>query len=1220
MATAKTSVGVATTNNAAKDDYFTGLDWLVEDGKAGNGSLRGALNVLANDPGSAKIVGWSDSLPVTQAQLTGHGALFGGKVQVAVNAQGQLDVDASGLNAELQSLGAGESREFSFYYTAQMANGAYSSAKVTFVVQGTNDAPVVSGASMLSGVVTDTAADDSFATVTGKVVATDVDSNDAGKLAFALAPGEDGLSPYGTFKLNADGTWSFVTNDAAVEALKTNVVETFDILVSDAHGGSTATKVTVTLAGSNDTAEIGGTGTGAAAEDGAQTTGGTLTVSDRDSGDTGFKAPASAALKGSYGAFTFDPATGAWTYTLDNAAAQKLGASSVVHETLKVASADGSASTTIDVTVTGANDAPTVSATSTLTGTLADTAADDTFAVLTGKVVGSDIDMDDATLTYAAAPGQSSPYGTFAVDAAGNWSFTPDDAAVEGLKTSVTETFTVIVADGHGGSAPATVSVTLAGTNDKAEFSGTVSGAVAEDGTASAGGTVTVSDRDSGDIGFQPVAPAALQGSYGSFTFDPATGAWTYALDNGSAAVQSLGVTSIVHDELVVTSADGSASTTIDVTIAGANDAPTVSATSTLTGTIVDTYDDDGFFPIGGQVVASDIDTEEYYLTYTAAPGQRSDYGRFFVDTFGHWTFTPRDAAIEALKTSVTETFTVIVSDGHGGSTNATVSITLAGANDIAELSGTVTGSAAEDGAASAGGIVTVSDRDAGDNGFQPVAPAGLQGSYGAFTFDPASGAWTYALDNAAAQKLGASSVVHETLTVTSADGSAATTIDVTVTGANDAPAVSATSTLTGTVTDGAGDDSFAAVGGQVVGGDIDLDDVLLSYSAAPGQSSAYGLFAVDSSGHWTFTANDSAVEGLKTNVTETFSVTVSDGHGGSANATVSVDLAGANDMASISGSKAGAVAEDGVLAASGSLSVADRDFGDVGFQAATAAQLQGTYGTFSFNAATGAWSYALANSSAAVQGLQIGQVVSDSLTVLSADGSASETIVVKVTGAYDSPGAFAGTGDPNDFDGQAAGAAIVVGPGGGNSPPIHGTAGADIIGNSGNVGNNTIWAGAGNDVINAGIGNDTVYAGSGNDIVNGDAQNDTLFGGSGNDIINGADGNDLIYGGYGADQLNGGNGNDTFYYLSRLDGGDTITGFGNGNDHIDLTALGVTGFAGLLTEAGAVGAHQVGYMSSGGVTTLYVDTDGVFGADMEINLAGYVPHAADFVLAPVVP
>src|SRR5262249_57328321 len=78
-----------------------------------------------------------------------------------------------------------------------------------------------------------------------------------------------------------------------------------------------------------------------------------------------------------------------------------------------------------------------------------------------------------------------------------------------------------------------------------------------EDGTPTASGALTVSDADSGEAVFQ--AASGLQGAYGSFTFDAATGAWTYTLDNGSAAVQGLKAGPQVSDSLTVTSQDGTA-------------------------------------------------------------------------------------------------------------------------------------------------------------------------------------------------------------------------------------------------------------------------------------------------------------------------------------------------------------------------------------------------------------------------------------------------------------------------------------------------------------------------------------------------------------------------------------------------------------------------------------------------------------------------------------
>ena len=72
------------------------------------------------------------------------------------------------------------------------------------------------------------------------------------------------------------------------------------------------------------------------------------------------------------------------------------------------------------------------------------------------------------------------------------------------------------------------------------------------------------------------------------------------------------------------------------------------------------------------------------------------------------------------------------------------------------------------------------------------------------------------------------------------------------------------------------------------------------------------------------------------------------------------------------------------------------------------------------------------------------------------------------------------------------------------------------------------------------------------------------------------------------------------------------------GADDIDLSAFAPTSFVGAIAQAGAVGANEVGYMVAGGITTVYVDTDGVFGADLEIKLTGNIPLSVnDFILTP---
>lgn len=117
------------------------------------------------------------------------------------------------------------------------------------------------------------------------------------------------------------------------------------------------TTVTVDIDGSNDAASISGTNTGSVTDVAGHTTAaGTLTASDIDHGESHFQTPAS--LAGAYGTFTFDAMTGEWTYTLDHDLASTLGDGEIAHETLTATSFDGTASSIIDVTVTGIVDVP----------------------------------------------------------------------------------------------------------------------------------------------------------------------------------------------------------------------------------------------------------------------------------------------------------------------------------------------------------------------------------------------------------------------------------------------------------------------------------------------------------------------------------------------------------------------------------------------------------------------------------------------------------------------------------------------------------------------------------------------------------------------------------------------------------------------------------------------------------------------------------------------
>jgi subtilisin family serine protease/Ca2+-binding RTX toxin-like protein len=102
-------------------------------------------------------------------------------------------------------------------------------------VTAVNDAPVLSSPAPI--VFSDTALDDNFANVPGTLTATDVDSS---PLNFGIAGGTDNgttiskIDVYGTLTVTkASGAYSFVPNDAAIEALKLNASASFTVTASD---------------------------------------------------------------------------------------------------------------------------------------------------------------------------------------------------------------------------------------------------------------------------------------------------------------------------------------------------------------------------------------------------------------------------------------------------------------------------------------------------------------------------------------------------------------------------------------------------------------------------------------------------------------------------------------------------------------------------------------------------------------------------------------------------------------------------------------------------------------------------------------------------------------------------------------------------------------------------------------------------------------------------
>ncbi|MGY6038875.1 VCBS domain-containing protein [Aeromonas sp. AE23HZ002T15] len=602
--------------------------------------------------------------------------------------------------------------------------------------------------------------------------------------------------------------------------------------------------------------------------------------------------------------------------------------------------------------------------------------------------------------------------GQLILNTDGSYIYTPPvefQSLTEGETRQVS--FTYIATDPNGNqSAPATVTITITGTNDDATISvatpGADQGAVKEDVTLTTGGKLVATDVDNGEAVFQP--QTAIKGAHGSFTID-ADGNWNYQLDNDDPAVQALkeGET-LPSEHFVVKSADGSAEHTVTVTITGTNDDATIEVATP--GADQGAVKEDVTLTTGGKLVATDVDNgEAVFQPQTAIKGA---HGSFTIDADGNWSYQldNDDPAVQALKEGETLPSEHFVVQSADGSAEHTVTVTITGTNDNATIDvatpGADQGAVKEDVTLTTGGKLVATDVDNGEAVFQPQTA--IKGAHGSFTID-ADGNWRYQLDNddPAVQALKEGETLpSEHFVVKSADGSAEHTVTVIITGTNDDATISVATP--GADQGAVKEDITLTTGGKLVATDVDNGEAVFQPQTAI--KGAHGSFTIDADGNWRYQLDndDPAVQALKEGEplpSEHFVVKSADG---SAEHTVTVTITGTNDVATISvatpGTDQGAVKEDITLITGGKLVATDVDNGEANFQPQTA--IKGAHGSFTIDA-DGNWSYQLDNDDPAVQALKEGETLpSEHFVVKSADGSAEHTVTVSITGTNEAPDA----------------------------------------------------------------------------------------------------------------------------------------------------------------------------------------------------------------------
>jgi VCBS repeat-containing protein/ELWxxDGT repeat protein len=610
----------------------------------------------------------------------------------------------------------------------------------------------------------------------------------------------------------------------------------------------------------NAKAVISGQATGMSIEDGQSAIGNVLSIVDPDPNQSFAKAVANAAAK--YGTWSID-ADGAWSYLLDNSnpAVQALGAGKTLTDHFTVTSLDGSATKLVTITILGTNDAAVI--TGDTTGNVTEDKAYHAHGTLTV------VDADQGQAHVKAVVNGVSEHGTWAIDTSGHWNYTitNGDPAVQALAAgeTLTDHFTVTSLDG---SASQIITITITGTNDVPVIKGQATGNVVEDGTLTATGTLIIADKDHDQSHSQAASGTA---KYGLWSVD-ADGHWSYQLDNSNAAVQALGAGKTLTDSFVVTSEDGTATKTVKVTITGSNDAATITGQSS--GQVTENVT----LKATGTLTIADGDAGQAHslVVHNAV----ATYGHWSVDNNGHWTYdldklNPAVVALQSGQTLTDQFFVTSQDDTFA----KLVTITINGNNHLPTMTGMVTGAISEDNASIVTGTITVTDKDAGQS--HTTAQSGVASTYGLWSVD-ADGHWSYQLQNAHpdVQALAAGQIVTDSFAVTSLDGAATKTVTITITGTNDAPVATA---------DVNSGDEDHVINGQLVANDVDQGDHL-TYSLALNGAPGHGNVVIHADGSYSYTPADNF------NGTDSFTYQVSDGHGGTSSATVTLNVVAVND------------------------------------------------------------------------------------------------------------------------------------------------------------------------------------------------------------------------------------------------------------------------------------------------------------------------------------
>ena len=401
------------------------------------------------------------------------------------------------------------------------------------------------------------------------------------------------------------------------------------VTANDGRGGSAAQGFTFTA---SNPAPIAFADSASGMEDNAIS--GNALANDSDADSDGFAVSTTPVAAPAHGSVVLS-ANGTFTYTPDP---NYSGNDSFTYQ---VTDTDGGTSTaTVTLTIAAVNDAPTSSA-------LADR-SNAVGASVTVNPAASFTDVDGDALTYAATglpPGLSVNASTGVISGTllnqGSYSVTLTATDSNGLSTSQSFNWTAAATPNNG---PNTVGSLSASTgNDGAAVTVNASGAF--------------SDPDGDTLTFSATGlPAGL-------SINASTGVISGTVDGHASNAVSGGVYTVI-----VTANDGrGGSASQGFTFTASNPAPTASADSAAG------IEDNALY---GNALSNDSDADGDALAVSTAPLTAPSHGSVVLSANGAFTYTPDS------NYSGSDSFTYQVTDADGGTSTATVTLTIAAVND----------------------------------------------------------------------------------------------------------------------------------------------------------------------------------------------------------------------------------------------------------------------------------------------------------------------------------------------------------------------------------------------------------------------------------------------------------------------------------------------------------------------------------------------------------